>query len=284
MERALIRPKVVACDLDGTLLRSDGTVDERSRRAIAQAEAAGALFVLCTARPTRWMRPLAEALGHHGVAICANGGVVWDLHSESVLEAFPLEPEITREVVALLQAALPGGAWAVERTTGFGREPAYTSRWPVPEDTVVASVQALISEPAVKLMVRHEGLLADALLERARDVVGPLAELTHSNSNDGLLEISAAGVSKASTLGRLCDERGVASEEVIAFGDMPNDLPMLEWAGHSVAVANAHPELLLAAAEITASNDQSGVAAVLERLFAPAQPGRVARRASSGRA
>lgn len=270
-----MRPRVVACDLDGTLLRSDGTVDDRSRRAIADAEAAGALVVLCTARPARWMQPLAKALGNQGVAICANGAVVWDLHSESVLEAFPLEPVITREVVALLEVALPGGTWAVERTDGFGREAAYASRWPAPANTVIDSVQALISEPAVKLMLRHDALLADALLERARAVVGHLAELTHSNSSDGLLEISAAGVSKASTLARLCEERGVASEQVIAFGDMPNDLPMLLWAGHSVAVAGAHPDVLAAAAEITASNDEAGVADVLERLFAPSQPSRL---------
>jgi Cof subfamily protein (haloacid dehalogenase superfamily) len=264
------RPKVVACDLDGTLLRSDGTVDDRSRRAIASVEAAGSLFVLCTARPTRWMRPLGEALGHRGLAICANGGVVWDLHTESVVEAFPLEPAITRDVVALLKAALPGGAWAVERTTGFAREPAYQSRWPMPEDAITASVEALVSEPAVKLMLRHDHLLADALLERAREVVGNLAELTHSNSNDGLLEISAAGVSKASTLARLCDERGIGRGEVIAFGDMPNDVPMLRWAGRSVAVANAHADVIAAAQMTTASNDEAGVAMVLEEIFADA--------------
>jgi Cof subfamily protein (haloacid dehalogenase superfamily) len=260
-------PKVVACDLDGTLLRSDGTVDDRTRRAIARVEAAGSLFVLCTARPTRWMRPLGEALSHRGLAICANGGVVWDLHTESAVEEFPLEPEITRDVVALLKAALPGSAWAVERTTRFAREPAYASRWPMPEDTITDSIEMLISEPAVKLMLRHDHLLADALLARARDVVGNLAELTHSNSNDGLLEISAAGVSKASTLARLCDERGIGADGVIAFGDMPNDIPMLRWAGRSVAVANAHADVLAAAQTVTASNDEAGVAIVLEQLF-----------------
>jgi hydroxymethylpyrimidine pyrophosphatase-like HAD family hydrolase len=125
-----------------------------------------------------------------------------------------------------------------------------------------------VSEPAVKLMLRHDQLLADALLDRARAVVGHLAELTHSNSGDGLLEISAQGISKATTLERVCAEHGVAREEVIAFGDMPNDLPMLEWAGYAVAVANGHPDVLAAAAEVTASNDEAGVARVLERLFA----------------
>ncbi len=267
-------PRLVASDLDGTLLRSDGTVDQRTRRAIDGVEAAGGTFVLCTARPTRWMRELAEATGHRGVAICANGGVVWDLHSEAVVEAFPLEPQIAGEVVTRLRAAIPGGAWAVERTTGFAREPGYRSRWPTPEGTIVDAVSALIAEPAVKLMLRHEQLLADVLVDRARAVAGDLAEFTHSNSADGLLEISAAGVSKAAALARFCEQRGVGRDQVIAFGDMPNDLPMLRWAGHGVAVANAHPEVLAAADEITECNDDCGVAVVLERLFSGVGQGR----------
>ena len=125
----------------------------------------------------------------------------------------------------------------------------------------------LVEQPSLKLMLRHDHLTADVLLERAREVVGHLAELSHSNSADGLLEIAAAGVSKASALTRVCAERGLRSEDVIAFGDMPNDLPMLEWAGHAVAVANAHPDLIAAADEVTTSNDDAGVARVLERLF-----------------
>jgi Cof subfamily protein (haloacid dehalogenase superfamily) len=262
-----VPPRVVASDLDGTLLRSDGTVDPRSRQALRLAEDHGALVVLCTARPMRWMAPLADALGHSGIAICANGAVLWDLRSESVLDAFPLEPALTRDVVRLLAQAIPGGAWAVERTGGYGREPHYVSRWPTPADTVIAAVERLIEEPAVKLMLRHDHLLADELLERAGDVVGEMAELTHSNSGDGLLEISAAGVSKASTLARVCERHGVSAENVIAFGDMPNDLAMLRWAGHAVAVANAHPDVRAAADEVTASNDDAGVAQVLERVF-----------------
>ena len=119
----------------------------------------------------------------------------------------------------------------------------------------------------MKLMLRHDQLLADVLVQRAREVAGHLAEFTHSNSADRLLEISAAGVSKAAALERFCEERGIGSEHVIAFGDMPNDIPMLRWAGHSVAVRNAHPEVLAAADEVTESNDDAGVAHVLERLF-----------------
>jgi HAD superfamily hydrolase (TIGR01484 family) len=262
-----MRPKLVASDLDGTLVRSDGTLDDRTRRAIAAAEAAGATVVFCTARPHRGLIELAEATGHRGVAICNNGAMLWDLHTGSVIEASPLEPAIARELVALLEAEVPGGAWAVERTGGFGHEPGYMTRWPIPEDTTVAAVHALITEPAVKLMLRHSGLSADVLLERARATCGHLAEFSHSSVTDTLLEISAPGVSKASALARLCQQRGIDRGEVIAFGDMPNDLPMLTWAGHGVAVANGHPEVLAAADEVTASNDESGVALVLERLF-----------------
>jgi hypothetical protein len=262
-----VPPRVVACDLDGTLLRSDGTIDERTRLALAGVAAADSLFVLCTARPSRWLAPLADDVGHSGIAICANGGVIWDLRTDAVIDSFPLVPSRAREIVALLEPALPGGAWAVERSSGFGREPAYNPRWPAPADTMIAHVHELIAEPVVKLMLRHHGFSADELLLRARALAGELGELSHSNAHDPLLEISAAGVSKASTLARLCAGHGIGFADVIAFGDMPNDLPMLEWAGHGVAVANAHPDVLAAADEITTTNDDAGVARVLERVF-----------------
>jgi len=262
-----MRPRLIASDLDGTLLKADGTVDDRTRSAIARAQDAGALVVFCTARPHRWMRPLAQEAGHHGLAICANGAVLFDLHTEAVIEATPLEPAIARELVALLRAEVPDGAWAVERTGGFGHEPGYVPRWPVPDGTTVDAVEALVEQPAVKLMLRHDRLSADALLSVARQIGGHLAEFSHSNSADGLLEISAVGVSKASALARLCEERGIDRADVIAFGDMPNDLPMLAWAGYAVAVANAHPDVIAAADEVTASNEDAGVARVLERLF-----------------
>ncbi len=213
------------------------------------------------------MRPIAEAMGHHGVAICANGGIVWDLHSEAVLQTVPLEPAVLRDVVGRLESALPGGSWAVERPDSFAHEPGYEPRWPVPAGTVVDDIGTLVNEPAVKLLLRHDELGADALLARAREIVGDACELSHSNSADALLEIAAAGVSKATALAEFCAERGVGPEEVMAFGDMPNDVPMLAWAGYAVAVANAHPDVIRAADEVTASNDEAGVAMVLERVF-----------------
>ena len=261
-------PRVVATDLDGTIVRTDGSISDRTRAALAAAEAAGAMVVIVTGRPPRWLRDIAEDTGHHGLAIAANGAIVWDLHTEAVVASYPLQGDTVREIADLLRAEIPELGFAVESVgASFGHEPAYRPRWMPDGSTVVAELEALLSRPVAKLLARHEGLTADELLARARAVVGSeLATLTHS-SREGLLEISAAGVTKASTLTTVCEEHGYAARDVTAFGDMPNDLPMLAWAGHSVAVANAHPEVLAAVDEVTASNDDDGVAQVLERWF-----------------
>ena len=257
--------RLVATDLDGTIVRSDGTISERTRRALESAERAGALVVFVTGRPPRWMHEVAVATGHRGLAICCNGAVVYDLHDESIVERRPLEPRVLRSVAGTLRAELPDVAFAVEVGDDFFREDIYRPTFdPGPE--AIRHVDELLAAPAVKLLVRHPTLGPDELLRRARHVVGDDATLVHSSS-EGLLEISAPGVTKASALASFAAERGITAARVIAFGDMPNDVPMLAWAGHSVAMANAHADALAVADEVGPSNDDDGVAAVLERLF-----------------
>lgn len=259
-------PRLVASDLDGTLVRSDGTVAERTVRALAAVEEAGVPFVMVTGRPPRWMAEVSRLTGHRGIAVCANGALVYDLHTERVVQSFLLEQDVAAEVAGALRDALPDIAFAVERPDlGFGHEDGYVPSWEQPDHRPM-SVGQLVSGGVVKLLARHPGLGSDELLAAARAAVGDRATLTHS-SNDGLLEVSAAGTSKATGLAVLAREHGVDAGEVVAFGDMPNDLPMLGWAGHAVAVANAHPEVLALADEVTASNDDDGVAQVLERWF-----------------
>jgi Cof subfamily protein (haloacid dehalogenase superfamily) len=259
-------PRLVASDLDGTLLRSDGTVAERTRDVLARVEQAGSLFVMVTGRPPRWMAQVAEEAGHRGLAVCANGALVYDLHTEQVVQDFRIDGSTTLQLVQALRSQVPGIAFAVEKgLDGFGRESAYVPRYDNGE-LLVAPIEELVEPGVVKLLARVEGTPSDDLLARAREVIGELAECTHS-SGDGLVEISAAGVSKASGLAVLAQEWGVDAADVIAFGDMPNDLPMLGWAGRSVGMGNAHPDVLALVDEVTATNDDDGVAAVLERWF-----------------
>ena len=259
-------PRLVASDLDGTLVRSDSTVSPRTRDVLARVEDAGALFVMVTGRPPRWMAQVAEQTGHRGLAVCANGALLYDLHTEQVVRDFRIDGATALALVASLRSEVPGIAFAVEKgLEGFGREEAYVARWDNGE-VLVAPVEELVDSGVVKLLARVEGTGSDELLARSRTVVGDLAECTHS-SPDGLVEISAAGVSKASGLAALAEQWGIPAADVVAFGDMPNDLPMLAWAGRSVAMGNAHPDVLAAADEVTATNDDDGVARVLERWF-----------------
>jgi Cof subfamily protein (haloacid dehalogenase superfamily) len=264
-------PRLVATDLDGTIVRSDGSISHRTRGALARVEQAGALVVMVTGRPPRWMAPVADATGHRGLAVCANGALVYDLHTERVVRSSLIDAEAAAEVVAALRRDVPGIAFAVEKGPtagvpgGFARENGYVPRWDVAEISV-ETVEAMVTGGAVKLLARHESMGSDDLLAAARASVGALVETTHSSA-DGLLEISAGGISKASGLASLADDWGIDAADVVAFGDMPNDLPMLSWAGHAVAVANAHPEVLAAADEVTGSNDDDGVAQVIERWF-----------------
>jgi Cof subfamily protein (haloacid dehalogenase superfamily) len=262
-------PSVVATDLDGTIVRSDGTISARTKAALDAASDAGALIVIATGRPPRWLPGIAEATGHHGLAICANGALVYDLAADVLVDSRPLAADDVRRLIADLHAAVPGISFALERVDGqFAHEPDYHPRWEPEPGTLIGEIDdSVLTGPVSKLLARREGMGSDELTALARAAVDQsVASLTHS-SIDGLLEISARGVTKASTLAEVLSARGLGPADVVAFGDMPNDLDLLEWAGHGVAVANAHPDVLAVADEITASNDDDGVAQVLERLF-----------------
>ncbi len=261
------RPRLVATDLDGTLLGPHGQVSERTSAAVARVEAAGVPVVFVTGRPPRWLHPVADQLDHRGIAVCANGALIWDLHTGSMVGSDPLDPAMLAQVTGRLRHALPEVVFAVEYGESFLHETAYPVRWAGSNPGVRAGELAeLLGEPAAKLLVRHGSYGPDELLERARELLGESVTVTHS-SVDGLLEISAAGVTKATGLAGIADSHAVAAEDVLVFGDMPNDLPMFAWAGRAVAVANAHPAVLDAADEITGPNTEDGVAAYLEPLF-----------------
>ena len=265
--------RAVATDLDGTIVRSDGSVSPRTVAALTAAEQAGAAIVLVTGRPPRWMRPIAEAVGHRGVALCANGAMVYDLHGERVVSARMIDAGTLAEAVARLRPVLPGAGLAVEYPDGMVAEAAYDlSGWDS-VDTVLYRAEGaeLVARPCAKLLVRDCELAADDLLEVVRGALDGLLTPTHSNGTR-LVEISALGVDKATALAAFCAERGIGADEVVAFGDMPNDLPMLDWAGAAYAVANAHPQVLAAVRTHTTSNDDDGVARVLERIFSEDAP------------
>ena len=160
----------------------------------------------------------------------------------------------------------PEVRFAVETEAGFAMEPDYPPLHAPPAGTPVEEIGVLLARAPVKLMAKHPTLEPDPFLDAVEAVVAGRLVATRSGASS-MVELSAAGVTKASTLALLCDRFGVAAEDVVAFGDMPNDLPMLAFAGRSFAVAGAHPALDAVVTDRAASNDDDGVAAALESLF-----------------
>ncbi|MFB4271789.1 HAD family hydrolase [Nonomuraea sp. GTA35] len=261
-------PRIVATDLDGTLLTTAGTVTARTRQALQAARAAGAEIVFVTARAPRGVVEIARQAGVTGTAICSNGAIVYDVATDEITASSPLDPGTARKVIEALTLALPGVGLAVETGRNVLAEAAYTRR--VEHDLAsYLEVESVFDggRPIVKLLALSPAHTADEMYAAVAGAIGDLAEVTYSGV-EGILEISAAGVTKAVTLDRLCAERGLAAADVVAFGDMPNDLAVLLYAGAGYAMANAHPMVLSAAGRRTLSNDEDGVAVVLEDLLA----------------
>ena len=261
--------RLVATDLDGTLLRSDGTISARTRETLARVQATGVIVVLVTARPPRTVRKIAAMAGISGLAICCNGALVYDLAAHALVHHVPLVADTAAHLVRALRGVTPGVQFAVETGATFGQEPEYVSLHPVipPDLPREADALTLVAGGVTKLIAQHPTLPLPVLLQLAHGIAGNAATVTHSGA--AFVEISAAGVTKATTLAMLCAERGFAAGNVIAFGDMPNDLPMLVWAGQSYAVANAHADILAVANAIAPTNDADGVAVALDMLFPP---------------
>ncbi|WBQ05274.1 HAD family hydrolase [Kribbella sp. CA-293567] len=259
-------PRLVATDLDGTLVHSDRSISPRTRAAVLAIQEAGAQFVMVTARPPRWLHELADLVGAHGVAIVANGAILYDVVQRKAIRTALIDPAIGLEIALAIRAAVPEVEFAIERADRYGQEPRYLNRWPTPDDTLVAEVEELLSEPAAKLLVRHPEWHSDELLARVGAVVGTRVTASHSGGHS-LVEISASGVSKAAMLAEFAAELGITAAESIAFGDSLNDLPMLAWAGTSYGMGNAHPDVLAMADVVCPTNDEDGVATVLEELF-----------------
>ena len=267
-------PLLVATDVDGTLLDPDERVSPRAAAVIGRLVGAGAGFVLVTGRPPRWIPPVAAQLDVARLAVCANGSVLYDVVEDRVLSVRTLDVRTLADVAAAAVETFPGCGLAVERAEvgargsdghPFVADPDYLHAWPGADHGRTTRAQ-LLDRPAVKLLVRFPELSSDAMAAAFEPVVGAAVDMTFSHSG-GLLEVSPPEVTKATGLAEVAGDLGVEAADTVAFGDMPNDVEMLRWAGHGVAMGNAHPAALSAADEVTASNAEDGVALVLERWF-----------------
>lgn len=259
-------PRLVATDLDGTLLHTDGTVTARTREVLEALDERGVPVVFVTGRPVRWMEKLWARVGNHGLAVCSNGGIVYDVAEHRVRNALTIDTDTAIRVAQVLRRAIPGTTFALEKVEGFAREQTFLPRNQAPSDIPIGSLEEICDQTVVKLLARHEEITPEPFWHQVEELVGDLVTTTWSSTGT-LVEMSARGVTKASTLERIAAEHDVPAEDVVAFGDMPNDIPMLQWAGHSYAMENAHASVAAVARYGAPRNDEDGVAETLARLF-----------------
>ncbi|MFJ3639073.1 HAD family hydrolase [Streptomyces sp. NPDC090108] len=259
---------LIATDLDGTLLRGDDTVSDRSLDALEQASRAGARHLVVTGRPAPRVRPLLDLLGCTGLAVCGQGAQVYDAGAGRLLWSVRLDRDLAETALGKIEAEVGQVHVAVDQDGVDGLtliEPGYRMPHPTLPAVRVGRRDDLWCEPISKVLLRHPTLSDDELAAAARSVVGSLATVTMSGP--GTVELQPCGITKATGLAMAAEHLGLGRAGTLAFGDMPNDIPMFDWAARGVAMADAHPQLKAVADEVTLSNEDDGIAVVLERVF-----------------
>lgn len=258
--------RLVASDLDGTLVRHDLTVSARTRAAIAAVVEAGVVFVAATGRSQWTAEPILCEVSGLRYVVCSNGASLYDLEQRVSVEEHSIADDVIDAILGCLDRELPGCVFGWETATDLHYEAGFLAYRPNLDRPASSDLgNGLRSAPIRKLMIGHPDVQHYALL----DALVPLmpAGATASTSGAPFVEVTGAGVDKRFGVQRVCERLGITADEVLAFGDNHNDLALLRWAGRGVAVANAQPVVLDAVAEVTASFDDDGVAAVLESLL-----------------
>ncbi len=260
--------KLVATDLDGTLLRDDDTVSVRTREALAAVTAAGAAHIIVTGRAVPWTRHILDDLGYEGLAVCGQGAQVYHAGEHKLLTSLTLDRQLAGLALSKVEAEIGPLALAASRDGLDGEVlvgPGYrVQEGPLPA-LFVEDPAEMWAAPINKVYIQHPDLDDDALAKAARAAVGNLVDVVMAGP--GVVEILPLGLSKATGLSLAARRLGVKATDTIAFGDMPNDIPMFAWSRHGVAMTNAHEDLKAVAHEVTASNEDDGIAVVLERLL-----------------
>jgi Cof subfamily protein (haloacid dehalogenase superfamily) len=256
-------PRLILVDLDGTLVGADQKVSPRNAAALERAAAAGARVVIATGRPVRLLDPVRDSLGT-SIALCYNGAIVFDLASDEVIQAHILDGRVFQRAVETVRESGLRFIVATEGMPDLGirGEHGFRVGRPMPRGTLAEICDAGV----VKGLIRAVGDQFAPTWEAFSQGFQGQIEVTRSGI-EGLIEVSRAGVSKGGVIDGLAREWGIDPSESIAFGDMPNDLEMFRWAGRSVAMGNAEPQVKRAATEVGAHHDEDAVAQVLERWF-----------------
>ncbi|WP_028281412.1 Cof-type HAD-IIB family hydrolase [Arthrobacter sp. H5] len=262
--------RLVASDMDGTIVGHDGTISERTVRAFERCRQQGIEVVFVTGRPPRWLEPLRQ-LEYAGKVICSNGALTYDLGAEKVLSSHLLDSSSIFEARNIIKGIFPAAAFAAETVSGFHVEHGFAEEASL---ELLGGVrpkplaESLNGEGVIKFLARERDITPDEFLHEVAPAIEHLVATTHSAPSVAMLEMSVPGINKSVTLAQYAADLGIDASEVVAFGDMPNDIQMLGWAGHGYAMASGHADALAAANLRAPAFDDDGVAQVLEERLA----------------
>lgn len=259
--------RLIATDLDGTLLGADESVSQRTRDALAAVTEEGAAHIVVTGRGVRWTRHILDDLGYRGLAVCGQGSQVYDAGEHRLLTSVTLDRQLAAVALAKIEAEVGPLFLAASRSGVDGDVlvgPGYALTGALPA-TPFTDVSDLWAEPLGKIYIQHPELTDDELAEAAVRAAGGFVSV--AMAGQGIVELLPLGLSKATGLSLAARRLGLKAVDTIAFGDMPNDIPMFAWASYGVAMADAHEELKAVADEVTSSNEEDGIAVVLERML-----------------
>ncbi|WBB78383.1 HAD family hydrolase [Micromonospora sp. WMMD882] len=265
-------PKLIATDLDGTLVRSDDTVSAYTHGVLDRVRAAGIPVVGATGRGPRLTELTRNDIRAADYLVMAGGGRVVDQSDPTgpvVLRDERLGADVLSGILADLEAAAGPLTVMVEALDDHDAPlwGDYHPSWPYQDRFESRTRAECLGQDVIKAFARTQDHHVDELLDLAQRIV-PAEVATFTQAGLGFVEITPPGVDKSSGLTVVTEALGVDPADVLVFGDMPNDLPMFAWAGWArVAVANAHPTVRAAADEVTLRNDDDGVAVYLDRLL-----------------
>jgi hypothetical protein len=258
----------VVSDLDGTLLGSDGVLSAATMRVLGFVRDVGVPLVVATARTPRAVRKI---VGHEhlGRVVCANGAIVWDAGRNEVVRESCFDPEALTRAVAAVRAALPEAGVALLSASAMFVDNVYRAlrRKGGEGAEVFTDVSTVLStgERIAMVAVRDPRLSAEQTMRTISAAFGEIGMASFAGL--GTVDIAPRTTTKAGAVAEEMAGTGSLPEGTVAFGDMPNDLPLFAWSGWACAVANGHPSVLEAADEIVPSNDEDGVARTIHRLL-----------------
>lgn len=268
--------RLVAIDLDGTLLNSEKQVTETSAAVLRAArEDHRVWIVLASARPPRSVLPFHELLDLRAPMINYNGALVFDPHRKRALLHRPIPLPTAWEIVELARGMYPGVLVSAEHLDHWYTDrvdPAYTVESALTsEPDVISPIRQWLKREVTKLLLLGEPEPLEAI---RREIVARLPDQVSVVSTEGhVLQIMHATASKSQALRTVAAELGVDRTQVVAIGDNDNDVGMLQWAGIGVAMENASPQVLAVANVVTDHHDADGAANAIRRLLRGEVPG-----------